>query len=92
MGREDCRCEDGQMISRTGQTDQWQSAQGWRETGSNGELLVHEMVSDPQQRGRKQASKHTWGAHWRHMANTTEPSMRGGYAAVRQITLTTCLL
>jgi len=31
-GREDeaDRCEDGQMISKTGQTDQWQSVQGWR--------------------------------------------------------------
>jgi len=31
MEREDeaGRCEDGQMISRTGQTEQWQSVQGW---------------------------------------------------------------
>jgi len=30
------------------------------------------------------------GAHWRHLANTTEPSMCGGDAALYQITLTTC--
>ena len=32
-----------------------------------------------------------WGAHWRHLKNTTEPSMCGGNAALCQITLTTCL-
>ena len=32
-----------------------------------------------------------WGAHWRHLANTTEPSVCGGYAALCQITLTTCI-
>ena len=31
-----------------------------------------------------------WGAQWRHLVNTTEPSMRGGDAALCQITLTTC--
>jgi len=31
-----------------------------------------------------------WGAHWRHLKNTTEPSMCGGDAALCQITLTTC--
>jgi len=31
-----------------------------------------------------------WGAHWRHLANTTEPSMRGGDGACCQITLTVC--
>ena len=31
-----------------------------------------------------------WGAHWRHLANTTEPSMCCGDAALCQITLTTC--
>jgi len=30
-----------------------------------------------------------WGIHWRHMANTTEPSVCGGDAALFQITLTT---
>jgi len=29
------------------------------------------------------------GAHWRHLANTTEPSVCGGDAALCQITLTT---
>ena len=29
-------------------------------------------------------------AHWRHLANTTEPSICGGDAALWQITLTTC--
>jgi len=29
-------------------------------------------------------------AHWRHLANTTEPSVCGGDAALCQITLTTC--
>ena len=33
-----------------------------------------------------------WGAHWRHMANTTEPSICGGDAALCQITLTTCFI
>jgi len=31
------------------------------------------------------------GVHWRHLANTTEPSVCGGDAALCQITLTTCL-
>ena len=31
-----------------------------------------------------------WGAHWRHLKNTTEPSICGGDAAFCQITLTTC--
>jgi len=30
------------------------------------------------------------GTHWRHLANTTEPSMCGGDAAACQITLTIC--
>ena len=30
------------------------------------------------------------GAHWRHLTNTTEPSMCDGDAACCQITLTTC--
>jgi len=29
-------------------------------------------------------------AHWRHMANTIEPSMCGGAAALCQVTLTIC--
>jgi len=31
------------------------------------------------------------GSHWRHLKNTTEPSMCGGDAALCQITLNTCL-
>jgi len=31
-----------------------------------------------------------WGAHWRHLAYTIEPSMRGGVEACCQIALTTC--
>jgi len=31
-----------------------------------------------------------WGAHWRHLANTTEPFVCGGDAALCQITLTSC--
>jgi len=30
------------------------------------------------------------GAHWRHLANTTKPSMCGGDVALCQITLITC--
>jgi len=30
------------------------------------------------------------GAHWRHLANTTEPFVCGGDAALCQITFTTC--
>ena len=30
------------------------------------------------------------GVHWRHLPNTTEPSMCSGDAALCQITLTTC--
>jgi len=37
--------------------------------------------------GRDRVSK---GAHWSHLANTTEPSMCGGDAALCQITLTAC--
>jgi len=33
-----------------------------------------------------------WSAHWHHLANTTEPSMCGGDAALCQITLTTCYI
>jgi len=33
-----------------------------------------------------------WGAHWRHLVNTTEPSVCGGDAALCQLTLTTYLL
>ena len=32
------------------------------------------------------------GAHWRHLANTIEPSVCGGDAVLCQITLTTCSL
>jgi len=31
-----------------------------------------------------------WDVHLRHLANTTEPFMCGGDAALCQITLTTC--
>ena len=31
-----------------------------------------------------------WGADWRQLANTIEPSVCGGDAALCQITLTTC--
>jgi len=31
-------------------------------------------------------------AHWCHLANTIEPSVRGGDAVLCQITLTTCHL
>jgi len=31
-------------------------------------------------------------AHWRHLANTTEPSICGGDAALCQITLTSCYI
>ena len=31
-----------------------------------------------------------WGAHWRHLANTIEPPLCSGDAALHQITLTTC--
>jgi len=32
-----------------------------------------------------------WGTHWRHMANTTEPSVCGGDASFCQIALITCI-
>jgi len=32
------------------------------------------------------------GAHWRHLANTIEPSMCDGDAVLCQITLTTCCI
>jgi len=32
------------------------------------------------------------GARWRNLANTIEPSVCGGDAALRQITLTTCCI
>ena len=32
-----------------------------------------------------------WGAYWRRLANTIEPPMCGGSAALYQITLTTCI-
>jgi len=33
-----------------------------------------------------------WGAHWRHLVNTTDLSIYSGDAALCQITLTTCLV
>ena len=41
--------------------------------------------------GPKEACVTCIGTHWRHLANTTEPSVCCGDAALRQITLTTCL-
>jgi len=32
------------------------------------------------------------GAHWHHLANTTEPSVCDGDAALCQITMTTCFI
>jgi len=32
-----------------------------------------------------------WGAHWRNLVNTMEPSMSSSDVALCQITLTTCL-
>jgi len=40
-------------------------------------------------RGNHVLAFYTWDAHWRHLANTTEPSVCGGDAAFSQIT-TTC--
>ena len=60
MGREDeaGRCEDGQMISRTGQTDQWQSVQGWGETGNSGDCWCTKWSPTlSNEEGNKQASK-----------------------------------
>jgi len=36
-------------------------------------------------------SRKQYGAHWRNLANTTEPSACRGNAAICQITLVTCL-
>ena len=51
--------EDGQMTSRTGQTEQWQSVDGWRGTDNNGDCWY--MKRSPtlsSEEGRKQeASK-----------------------------------
>jgi len=33
-----------------------------------------------------------WGAHWRHLANTTEPSLCSGDTALCQITLSTIII
>ena len=33
-----------------------------------------------------------WGAHWRHLKNTKEPSVCGGDAALCQITLTSLVV
>ena len=40
--------------------------------------------------GKHFLSCYICGAHWRHPANTTEPSVCGGDAALFHITLTTC--
>jgi len=37
-------------------------------------------------------SFYIWGVHWRHLMNTTEPSMCGCDAGLCQITLTTCFI
>jgi len=39
------RGEDVQTMSKIGETEQWQSVHGWRETGSNEERW--RMVYDP---------------------------------------------
>jgi len=31
-----------------------------------------------------------WGAHWRHLTNTTEPSMCGGDAAITHVDAVYC--
>jgi len=45
------RGEDGPMISRTGQTEQWWSVHSWRGTGNDGDCwyTLHKVMSDPQQ-------------------------------------------
>jgi len=41
---------------------------------------------------RTDPGNHVWNGcgHWRHLANTTEPSICGSDAALCQITLATC--
>jgi len=39
--------------------------------------------------GRPKEACVTWWAHWRHLVNTTEPSVCGSDAALCHITLTT---
>ena len=56
--------------------------------------MVDRQNADSAHRGRCRGNHFLafciWGAHWRQLANATEPSVCGGDAALCQITLTTC--
>jgi len=56
---------------------------------ANWQGIDRDAVWDLDLGGPKEA-RIRWGAHWRHLANTTEPSMCGCDAALCQITLTSC--
>jgi len=62
------------------------------EGGLSGQPTKCTYCQYPATNGRWQPflSFYIWGVHWRHLANTTEPAVCGGDAALRQITLTTC--
>jgi len=50
------------------------------------------VVADTLHHGNHFLAFYIWGAHWHHLANTTEASMCSGDAALCQITLTTCFI
>ena len=49
-----------------------------------------DRVSKGRRHGNRFLAFYIRGAHWCHLANTTEPSVCSGGAALCQITLTTC--
>ena len=56
-----------------------------------GHACPRSMYSNRLSRGQNRYGAHAdWCAYWRNLANTTEPSVCGGDAALCQITLTTC--
>jgi len=64
------------------------------EGGLSGRLTECRYCRYPAPKGRCHGNHflafYIWGAHWCDLANTTEPSVCGGDAALCQVTLTTC--
>jgi len=54
------------------------------------DMSAVDILKATQKRTEQVRCECRWGAYWRHLANTTEPSMCGGDAAFCLITLTTC--
>jgi len=58
----------------------------------NAEIADTRPASKGRCHGNNFLAFYIWGAHWHHLANTSEPSICGSDAALCQITLTTCYI